>query len=56
MAPPVGKSLIEGHIEARYEFHVMGADLLALPESVEGFKYVLVVVDHFTRFAWAVPI
>ena len=33
----------------------MGADTLALPESSQGYRYVLAVLDHFTRYAWAVP-
>ena len=33
----------------------MAMDLLKLPRSTTGYKYLLVVVDHFTRFAWAVP-
>ncbi len=31
-------------------FDVMGIDLLQLPRSIQGFIYVLVCVDHFSRF------
>ena len=51
----MGTALVEGRIQARFEFEIMGADTLALPESSQGYRYVLAVLDHFTRYAWAVP-
>ena len=54
-AHPKPQTLIEGRITAHSEFDVVAIDLLKLPRSTEGFKYLLVAADHFTRFAWAVP-
>ena len=51
-----GSSKITGRISPKYEFHVVGMDLLALPESADGLKYVVVAVDHFTRYAWVKPV
>jgi hypothetical protein len=49
-------TMILGRLKPESEFEVIGMDLLALPTSDEGYEYVLVVVDHFTRFAWARPV
>ena len=54
-ALPKGQTVIEGRIKAQREFDVLAIDLLKLPRSNKGFKYLLVAVDHFTRFAWVVP-
>ena len=56
VANPKGASVIEGRILPRCEFDIIGMDLVKLPKSTEGFRYVLVALDHFTRYAWAVPI
>ena len=56
VANPKGVSVIEGRIAPRCEFDILGMDLVKLPKSVEGSRHVLVVMDHFTRFAWAHPI
>ena len=55
-ALPKGSTLIEGRIDAQKEFDVIAIDLLKLPKSTQGHKYALVAVDHFTRYAWVVPI
>jgi transposase InsO family protein len=49
-------TVIEGRLKPHREFEIVGMDLLKLPESVDGFVGALVVVDHFTRFAWVRPI
>lgn len=53
---PKGVALIEGRLKPQREFEVVGLDLLKLPESADGYTNALVVVDHFTRFAWVRPI
>jgi transposase InsO family protein len=55
-ALPKGSTLIEGRIKAHREFDVIAIDLLKLPRSTQGHKYALVAVDHFTRYAWVVPV
>lgn len=37
-------------------FHTVGIDLLQLPRSHQGSAYVLVCVDHFSRFVVLVPL
>ncbi len=37
-------------------FDVVGIDLLQLPRSVQGYIYVLVCVDHFSRFTVLAPL
>ena len=56
VANPKGVSVIEGRITPKCEFDILGMDLVKLPKSVEGSRHVLVVMDHFTRFAWAHPV
>ena len=55
-ALPKGSTIIEGRIKAHKEFDVVAIDLLKLPTSKQGYTYAWVAVDHFTRFAWVVPI
>ena len=55
-AQPKSSTIIEGRIKAEREYDVVAIDLLKLPRSKQGYKYLLVAVDHFTRFAWVVPI
>jgi transposase InsO family protein len=52
----VESTQILGRIQPTQEFDVIGMDILSLTRTVEGFKYVLVAVDHFTRFAWVRPL
>ena len=56
VANPKGQSVLEGRIKADFEFDVFAMDLLQLPLTESGLRYVLVVMDVFTRFAWVVPI
>ena len=51
-----GKSLIGGHPMGAAPFDLVACDLMAMPVSAEGNRYVLVVVDYFTRFATAVAL
>ncbi len=37
-------------------FDVVGIDLLQLPRSIQGSTYVLVCVDHFSRFTVLAPL
>ena len=34
---------------------LVAMDFLKLPLSTDGHQYVLVVTDHFTKYAWAIP-
>ncbi len=40
----------------RAPFHTVGIDVLQLPRSHQGSAYVLVCVDHFSRFMVLVPL
>uniref|UniRef100_A0A7E4VSC9 Integrase catalytic domain-containing protein n=1 Tax=Panagrellus redivivus TaxID=6233 RepID=A0A7E4VSC9_PANRE len=37
-------------------FQTVGIDLMDMPLSINGYKYVLVIVDHFSKFAMAVAL
>ncbi len=47
--------ILEYPLPAR-PFNVIGIDLLQLPRSHQGSSYVLVCVDHFSRFAVLAPL
>ncbi|KAJ8372062.1 hypothetical protein AAFF_G00295250 [Aldrovandia affinis] len=34
---------------------LVAMDFLKLPLSTDGYQYVLVVTDHFTKYSWAIP-
>lgn len=50
ITPPVVK------IASDYPFHLVAMDLVSFERSSSGFNTILVVVDHFSKFAAAVPL
>ncbi len=50
------KSNIGGHVVGEQPLDCIAMDLLAMPESWAGNKYVMVVMDYATRYAIAVPV
>ncbi len=50
------KATIGGHVVGESPFDCIAMDLLAMPESWAGNKYVLVVMDYATRYAIAAPV
>ena len=44
-------------VQVHYKDHTHASDIVVMPnKSKEGFKYILVVIDLFTRYGWAIPI
>uniref|UniRef100_A0A914Z3M8 Integrase catalytic domain-containing protein n=1 Tax=Panagrolaimus superbus TaxID=310955 RepID=A0A914Z3M8_9BILA len=43
-------------IRTEFPMQIVGMDLAEMPLSEEGYKYILVIVDHFTKFAAAWPL
>jgi len=50
------KSMIGGHVVGEEPLDCIAMDLLAMPESWAGNKYVMVIMDYATRYAIAVPV
>ena len=55
-ASRIKKALIGGHPMGASPFDLVACDLMTMPESTVGNKYLLVVTDYYTRFSVAVPI
>uniref|UniRef100_A0AC35F203 Integrase catalytic domain-containing protein n=1 Tax=Panagrolaimus sp. PS1159 TaxID=55785 RepID=A0AC35F203_9BILA len=43
-------------IKTEFPMQIVGMDLAEMPMSEEGYKYILVIIDHFTKFAAAWPL
>ena len=44
-------------LQVNERWHTLGYDIVGpLPESPTGHKYLLTVIDHFTRFPFAIPL
>ena len=55
-APPANVAVPTGTLDAEFPGDIVATDILAgLPVNTEGNMYILVVIDHFTRFATAIP-
>ena len=43
-------------VQVPYKDHTHASDLAVMPKkSKEGYKYILVVIDLYTRYGWAIP-
>lgn len=45
-----------GNIQTSYPLQLVMMDYLTMEELLRGYKYLLVIVDHFTKMVVAVPI
>ena len=50
------KTTIDGQVVAGRPWECIAMDLLAMPLSQEGNKYVLAIMDYFSRYAVCVPV
>ena len=56
-SPPAPHRAKMGHVKVGLPMERMALDIIGpLPRSNEGFKYILVIVDYFTKWAEAVPL
>jgi transposase InsO family protein len=49
-------AMLQAHLTPTSPFETVAMDLLAMPTTSRGNKYVLVIIDHFSRYVIAIPI
>lgn len=54
-APSTQESAALVPIQTSFPLELLEIDFLKLPPATDGSQYVLVMIDHFTKYAWAVP-
>lgn len=53
---PVVRAPMQGHPPSKAPLEMVSADLMDLRRSAQGFRYVLSIIDHHTRYLQLVPL